>query len=121
MTNSAIDGIIELANPIMTVAHQKEDAEMLWATEKITALYCRLSQEDSNEGDSNSIINQKNILMYYAEQNRFPNPVFYIEDCDIIEPTQETALPRGFRELVLYFSIVNIAMGLIPRPVRSRC
>ena len=27
-------------------------------TEKITALYCRLSQEDENKGDSNSIQNQ---------------------------------------------------------------
>ena len=29
----------------------------------ITALYCRLSQEDALEGDSNSIINQKAILI----------------------------------------------------------
>ncbi len=26
--------------------------------QKITALYCRLSQEDENKGDSDSIINQ---------------------------------------------------------------
>ena len=30
-------------------------------TEKITALYCRLSQEDENKGDSNSIQNQNEI------------------------------------------------------------
>ena len=30
-------------------------------TEKITALYCRLSQEDENKGDSNSIQNQDGI------------------------------------------------------------
>ena len=30
-------------------------------TEKITALYCRLSQDDGREGESNSISNQKNI------------------------------------------------------------
>ncbi|WP_418667852.1 recombinase family protein [Allofournierella sp.] len=53
---------------------------MLRATEKITALYCRLSQEDSQEGDSNSIINQKNILMQYAREHRFLNPVFFIDD-----------------------------------------
>lgn len=29
-------------------------------TEELTALYCRLSQDDKQEGDSNSIINQKN-------------------------------------------------------------
>ncbi len=32
---------------------------MLRATDKITALYCRLSQEDALAGDSNSIVNQK--------------------------------------------------------------
>lgn len=36
----------------------KEEAEMLRATDKITALYCRLSQEDANEVESNSISNQ---------------------------------------------------------------
>ena len=50
------------------------------ATDKITALYCRLSQEDSNGGDSNSIVNQKNILMQYAREHRFPNPIFFIDD-----------------------------------------
>jgi len=39
---------------------------MLRATDKITALYCRLSRDDDNDGDSNSIVNQKNILMSYA-------------------------------------------------------
>jgi len=53
---------------------------MLRATDKITALYCRLSQEDSNEGDSNSVQNQKDILMKYAKQNRFSNPVFFVDD-----------------------------------------
>ena len=27
--------------------------------EKFTALYCRLSQDDGREGESNSIVNQK--------------------------------------------------------------
>lgn len=46
----------------------------------ITALYCRLSQEDALDGDSNSIINQKVILNKYAEDNQYPNPQFYIDD-----------------------------------------
>ena len=73
-------GIIKIANPVLTVAPLKEEAEMLRATEKITALYCRLSQEDSQAGDSNSIINQKNILMQYAKQHHFQNPVFFVDD-----------------------------------------
>ena len=31
---------------------------------QITALYARLSQEDTLEGDSNSIVNQKAVLSY---------------------------------------------------------
>ena len=36
-------------------------------TEEITALYGRLSQDDGLEGESNSISNQKEILMKYAK------------------------------------------------------
>lgn len=50
------------------------------ATDKITALYCRLSQEDANEGESNSIQNQKAILLQYAKEHRFPNPTFFVDD-----------------------------------------
>ena len=57
---------------------------MLRATDKITALYCRLSQEDANEGESNSISNQKRILEQYARDHRFPNPVFFVDEAVII-------------------------------------
>lgn len=49
-------------------------------SDTITALYCRLSQEDALDGDSNSIINQKSILGKYANDNQYPNPQFYIDD-----------------------------------------
>ena len=35
--------------------------------EEFTALYCRLSQDDGREGESNSIVNQKEYLMKYAK------------------------------------------------------
>ncbi len=47
---------------------------------QITALYARLSQEDTLEGDSNSIVNQKAVLSKYAADNGFSNPVFFIDD-----------------------------------------
>jgi DNA invertase Pin-like site-specific DNA recombinase len=50
---------------------------------KITALYCRLSAEDrgfETGGKSNSIINQKNILVKYAKDNGFTNTRFFIDD-----------------------------------------
>ena len=46
----------------------------------ITAIYCRLSQEDDLQGESNSIKNQKLILQQYAEQHRFPTIHFYVDD-----------------------------------------
>lgn len=48
--------------------------------DSITALYARLSQEDALDGESNSIANQKKILLKYAEDNGFPNPTFFIDD-----------------------------------------
>ena len=80
MTNARNLGTIETANPVLAVAPLKEDAEMQRATDKITALYCRLSQEDANEGESNSIQNQKAILLQYAKEHRFPNPTFFVDD-----------------------------------------
>ena len=46
--------------------------------DKITALYCRLSQDDGLE-ESNSITNQKSILTAFARNNGFPNVQFYVD------------------------------------------
>ena len=50
------------------------------SSDEITALYCRLSQDDKQEGDSNSIINQKKILKKYAMDRGYTNIRFYIDD-----------------------------------------
>ena len=52
--------------------------------EKITALYCRLSQDDNLEGESNSISNQKEILMTYAKKNGYLHPQFFVDAAVII-------------------------------------
>ena len=87
MTNSQNLGTIEATNPVLAVAPLKEETEMLRATDKITALYCRLSVEDMKEDKkggkedvSNSIQNQKMILLQCAKENRFPNPIFFVDD-----------------------------------------
>lgn len=48
--------------------------------EKITALYCRLSQDDGREGESNSISNQKEILQAYTKKNGLLHPKFFVDD-----------------------------------------
>ena len=51
MTTASNSAILDpVTNPVPTVAPQsKEDTTMSGATNKITALYCRLSQEDGKE------------------------------------------------------------------------
>ena len=49
-------------------------------TEKITALYERLSRDDESLGDSNSIINQKRYLEGYAADHGYSNIVHYTDD-----------------------------------------
>ena len=64
-------------------------------TEEITALYGRLSQDDGLEGESNSISNQKEILMKYAKDHGLKNPRFFIDD-GISGTTFERS---GFKEM----------------------
>ena len=82
MTTASNSAILDpVTNPVLTVAPQnKEGTTMSGATNKITALYCRLSQEDARLGESLSIENQKTILLEYAKKNHFPNPVFFVND-----------------------------------------
>lgn len=87
MNNDTSLDINNHSNPVQTVAQPKEDNEMLRATDKITALYCRLSVEDTKdekkngkEDLSNSIQNQKAMLLQYARDHRFPHPTFFIDD-----------------------------------------
>ena len=47
---------------------------------KITALYERLSRDDDNAGDSNSIVNQKKYLESYAHQRGYTNCRHYTDD-----------------------------------------
>ena len=71
----------------------KDEKIMKSNQQKITALYCRLSQEDELEGESNSIKNQKSMLEKdaaihnqklflekYAADNGFENTLFLSDD-----------------------------------------
>ena len=65
-------------NSILTI---KEYTEVdLTNLKDITVVYCRLSQDDSNTGDSNSIINQKKILNEEIAKKRLSNPIYFIDD-----------------------------------------
>ena len=59
----------------MTTAKNKGQKD-----EPITALYCRLSVDDDNSDESNSITNQKQILSDYARKNGYRNTMFFVDD-----------------------------------------
>ena len=46
----------------------------------ITAIYCRLSRDDGTESESNSIGNQKKLLLQKAKELKFTNTKFYVDD-----------------------------------------
>ena len=50
------------------------------SSQKITALYCRLSLEDGRENESMSISNQKLMLKDYAEKNGMFQYEYYVDD-----------------------------------------
>ena len=72
MTNSQNLGTIEATNPVLAVAPLKEETEMLRATDKITALYCRLSVEDMKEDKKRR---QRRCVKFHPESKNDPAPV----------------------------------------------
>jgi len=71
---------MDSCNPVLADCSPKEDIDMQRQSDKITALYCRLSRDDEGTGDSNSIVNQKAILSKYAKESRFTNTEFFVDD-----------------------------------------
>lgn len=65
---------------IYSIRCNLSEKEVKMSTDKITALYCRLSQDDMLDGESNSITNQKAILQKFANDNGFKNTQFYVDD-----------------------------------------
>ena len=73
--------MIITSNPVLADCPPiKEEQDMNRQSDKITAIYCRLSRDDELTGDSNSIVNQKAILNRYAKDQGFKNIQFFVDD-----------------------------------------
>ena len=100
MTNSQNLGTIEATNPVLAVAPLKEETEMLRATDKITALYCRLSVEDMKEDKkggkedvSNSIQNQELICKgWFLPSNTYDCGSFVVNGTAVVGKEPKKAL-----------------------------
>ena len=64
---------MSISNPVLADCPPMKGAEIVQRqSDRITALYCRLSRDDELQGgDSNSIVNQKAILSKYAKETIF--------------------------------------------------
>ena len=77
--------------------------------EKITALYCRLSQDDALDGESNSITNQKALLSKYAADHGFRNTRFFVDD-----GFSGTSFQRpGFQEMMRYVEDYSVSAVIV--------
>ena len=100
MTNAQSLGTIEATNPVLAVAPLKEETEMLRATDKITALYCRLSVEDlkedkkgGKEDESNSIQNQELICKgWFLPSNTYDCGSFVVNGTAVVGKEPKKAL-----------------------------
>lgn len=69
-----------LCLPTGSIISGWERSIMTKQPDKITALYCRLSRDDEQDGMSGSIKNQQAILEKYAQENGFKNTRVFIDD-----------------------------------------
>ena len=76
---------------------------------KITALYERLSRDDEQQGESNSIINQKQYLEEYAKRQGFSN-IRHFTDHGISGTTFER---EGFQKLIAEVEAGNVSTVIV--------
>ena len=98
MTATQNYGNIKISTPILSAdPNVKED--VMTDQQKITILYCRLSNEDSQDGESNSIQNQRELLTKYAQDHGYTNLKILVDDGYTGTNFQRPGVQEGF-ELV---------------------
>ena len=118
MTNTQSLGTIEATNPVLAVVPLKEETEMLRATDKITALYCRLSVEDlkedkkgGKEDESNSIQNQELICKgWFLPPNTYDCGSFVVNGTAVVGKESKHLITAGnqhTKELIFMKSLFD--------------
>ena len=76
------DNIIDTEYDCTAAGKEENNAAKNLKKDKIgiTALYCRLSRDDGMDGESNSIVNQKNLLLQKAKEKGLTDTKFYVDD-----------------------------------------
>lgn len=67
---------VQNVTPLVRIPEPMSITKKIGGTEYTVNAHFR---KDGREGESNSIVNQKEYLMKYAKEHVFPNPKFYVE------------------------------------------
>ncbi|MCL1883096.1 MAG: recombinase family protein, partial [Defluviitaleaceae bacterium] len=86
-----------------------QQTESMPQTERITALYLRLSRDDDQQGESNSIANQRALLTDYAKKHKFRNARVFIDD----GVSGVTFNRDGFREMYELIEAGQVAAVIV--------
>ena len=74
------------SNLVLADCPPNMEENIMKQSDKITALYCRLSRDDDQQGDSNSIVNQMAFLTKFAKEKGFRNLEYFVDEAVIIGP-----------------------------------
>ena len=83
MTATQKHDIIPVCTTVLSADQQPKEDIML-DQQKITILYCRLSNEDAQDGESNSIANQREYLTRYARNHGYTNLKILVDDGSVV-------------------------------------
>ena len=85
---------MSLSNPVLADCPPMKGAEnMSRQSDKITALYCRLSRDDELQGDSNSIVNQELLCRgWFLPPNTYDCGSFVVNGTAVVGKEPKKAL-----------------------------
>ena len=77
--------IVTNSNLVLADCPQMMEESTMKQSDKITALYCRLSRDDESQGDSNSIVNQELICKgWFLPSNTYDCGSFVVNGTAVV-------------------------------------
>ena len=83
------------SNLVLADCPQMMEESTMKQSDKITALYCRLSRDDESQGDSNSIVNQELICKgWFLPSNTYDCGSFVVNETAVVGKEPEKPYNR---------------------------
>ena len=87
--------IVTNSNLVLADCPQMMEESTMKQSDKITALYCRLSRDDESQGDSNSIVNQELLCKgWFLPPNTYDCGSFVVNGTAVVGKEQNNPYNR---------------------------